>query len=251
VTDHETTLPGGRTGGAVRVGETVRRPVGPWTPAVHALLAHLSAAGVPHLPRVLGVDERGRETLSYLPGTVPGVDDDAVLGAAQLTSLGAWMRQQHDAVADFTHPGPWRFFGAEDVATIVAHNDLGPSNLCFAGDDLVGVFDWDLAGLSTPLLDLAQVAWAHFDTSDETACAAGLLALSTGYGGDVVRLAHDILDTLPQRMTIAAEGIPAAVRRGDEGMRALFEAGEHRVIAAARDDVVVRLARLHAAIDRG
>ncbi len=31
----------GNEGRVVRVGETVRRPVGPWTPAVHLLLAHL------------------------------------------------------------------------------------------------------------------------------------------------------------------------------------------------------------------
>jgi len=31
--------------GVVRVGDTVRRPVGSWTPAVHALLNHLHRAG--------------------------------------------------------------------------------------------------------------------------------------------------------------------------------------------------------------
>src|SRR4051794_15572276 len=41
-----TRLPGGNVGGAVRVGGTVRRPTGPWTPAVHRLLGHLASAGV-------------------------------------------------------------------------------------------------------------------------------------------------------------------------------------------------------------
>ena len=35
-------LDGGNIGGAVRVGDTVRRAAGPWTPAVHALLTHLA-----------------------------------------------------------------------------------------------------------------------------------------------------------------------------------------------------------------
>ena len=35
-------LVGGNVGGAVRIGPTVRRLTGPWTPAVHALLEHLS-----------------------------------------------------------------------------------------------------------------------------------------------------------------------------------------------------------------
>src|SRR5262249_49783642 len=41
--------------------DTVRRPAGPWTPAVHALLTHLHAAGFHGAPRPLGIDEHGRE----------------------------------------------------------------------------------------------------------------------------------------------------------------------------------------------
>jgi hypothetical protein len=59
----------GNVGGAARVGDTVHRATGPWTPAVHALLGYL-AGRVPHIPRVLGYDAQGREVLSYLPGHV-------------------------------------------------------------------------------------------------------------------------------------------------------------------------------------
>ncbi|TML32993.1 MAG: aminoglycoside phosphotransferase family protein, partial [Actinobacteria bacterium] len=47
----------GNVGGAVWVGDTVRGPTGPWTPAVHALLGHL-APRIPYVPAVLGMDER-------------------------------------------------------------------------------------------------------------------------------------------------------------------------------------------------
>ena len=57
----EERLDGGNAGGAVRVGETVRRPAGPWTPAVHALLRHLAGNGFPGSPRPLGIDSQGRE----------------------------------------------------------------------------------------------------------------------------------------------------------------------------------------------
>ena len=50
-----------------RVGETIRRPVGEWTPAVHALLTHLESAGFTRVPRVLGTDG-GEEVLSLLHG---------------------------------------------------------------------------------------------------------------------------------------------------------------------------------------
>ncbi|WP_199565450.1 hypothetical protein [Spongiactinospora rosea] len=44
--------------GVVRVGDTVHRPAGLWTPAVHALLSHLHSAGFEGAPRPLGIDER-------------------------------------------------------------------------------------------------------------------------------------------------------------------------------------------------
>ena len=61
MTQQEIPLIGGNTSTVVRVGDTVRRNVGPWTPAVHALLRHLEYIGFTGAPRVLGLDERGRE----------------------------------------------------------------------------------------------------------------------------------------------------------------------------------------------
>ena len=47
-------LAGGNLNEVVRVGDTVRRPTGPWTPAVHALLHHFAEAwGLP-------TDRRGK-----------------------------------------------------------------------------------------------------------------------------------------------------------------------------------------------
>jgi hypothetical protein len=59
--DDEEPLSGGNVSdGVVRVGDTVRRPAGPWTPAVHALLTHLHDAGFDAAPRPLGLDDRWR-----------------------------------------------------------------------------------------------------------------------------------------------------------------------------------------------
>ena len=60
------------TEGVVRVGDTVRRPVGPHSPLVHALLAHLESIGFEGAPRFLGIDRNGREVLSYVDGEVAG-----------------------------------------------------------------------------------------------------------------------------------------------------------------------------------
>jgi 8-oxo-dGTP diphosphatase len=135
--DDEELLPG-NVGGAVRIGGTVHRATGPWTPAVHALLHHL-ATRVPHVPRVHGFDEQGREVLDFMPGHVVDVDTE-VLSAAQLVALVEWTRGLHEAVVDFSHPGPWRLLDVPG-ATLVGHNDLGAYNVCFDGDHLAGVFD--------------------------------------------------------------------------------------------------------------
>jgi len=68
----EIRLDGGNAGAAVRVGNTVRRATGPWTPAVHALLADLAGKGFAGSPRPLGLDSQGREVLTFLAGETVG-----------------------------------------------------------------------------------------------------------------------------------------------------------------------------------
>src|SRR3712207_2187978 len=95
----------------VRVGDTVRRATGPWTPAIHALLLHLEARGFDGAPRVLGRDPVGREVLSYLAGrTAPASldnlrSDDVLAAVARLT------RCYHDVAASFVAPAgaAWQF----------------------------------------------------------------------------------------------------------------------------------------------
>jgi len=213
-TEHR--LPGGNVGGAVRVGDTVRRATGPWTPAVHALLAYL-APRVPHVPAVLGLDRYGREVLTYLPGRVvdPATED---LTPAQLTALARWTRTFHDAVAGFTHPGPWRHFPIPGP-TLIGHNDIAGYNACFAGDELVGVFDWDLAGPTTPLAELAFLAWNGvplWRPGPPAEVAARLTTIADGYGGADPRA---ILAAVPARIQVMLDGIPAAAAAGDPDPR--------------------------------
>jgi len=217
-------LQGGNVGGAVRIGATVRRPTGPWTPSVHRLLRHLRAKGVRAVPQVLGIDGRGREVLTYLDGAVVDVDTDA-LTDAQLADVSAWTRELHAAVADFHDAGPWRFFGVS-APTVLAHNDLAPYNVCFAGQTVAGVFDWDLAGPSTPLLELGHLAWNGvplFRPVPAAVAARRLRVMADAYGGVTARA---VLDAVPERVRLAVGGIRAAVAAGDVQMRNLLLVGE-------------------------
>jgi Phosphotransferase enzyme family len=158
-------LDGGNAGGAVRVGDTVRRAAGPWTPAVHALLAHLAGKGFAGSPRPLGLDSQGREVLTFLPGETVGSTrpwpgwvhaDDTLLQVAQ------WVRDLHRAVADFVPPSDaaWRMGGQWAPGLIVGHNDAAPYNAVWHDGTLAGFFDWDMAGPVSPAWDVAFAAFS-------------------------------------------------------------------------------------------
>jgi aminoglycoside phosphotransferase (APT) family kinase protein len=191
----EVPLAGGNvTGGVVRVGDTVRRPAGPWTPAVHALLAHLNDVGFPAAPRPLGLDERGREVLTFVPGTTVWPDRFAEVGPrARLEKVGRLIRDLHDAVAGFT-PAPdarWHVvIPPEDDGRgeIIAHHDLAPWNLVVDGEAWTFI-DWDGAGPGSRLWDLAYAAKAFVPLSADPAlqrpdAAARLRVLADAYGLD-------------------------------------------------------------------
>src|SRR2546421_12063931 len=133
VTQQEIPLLGGNTSTVVRVGDTVRRNAGPWTPAVHGLLRHLEYVGFTGAPRALGIDERGREVLSFLEGecgeyplAAHWVTDEALVTVAQM------LRMFHDAQYGF-RPSPgavWRSFGPPPPDTeVICHHDAAPHNV--------------------------------------------------------------------------------------------------------------------------
>jgi hypothetical protein len=66
----EEPLQGGTLSRVVRVEDTVRRVVSDPRESGHRLLAHLEAAGFDGAPRFLGMDEQGRETLTFIDGDV-------------------------------------------------------------------------------------------------------------------------------------------------------------------------------------
>ncbi|MFI0739269.1 phosphotransferase [Streptomyces sp. NPDC021100] len=163
MTHHDELPPAGGnvSGGVVRVGDTVRRPAGPWTPAVHALLTHLHAAGFTAAPRPLGIDDQGREVLTYMPGNVVWPDRFALLDPeARPARVGRTVRAFHDAVRDFTPPpdARRRALVPADGAEIIAHHDLAPWNLVTDGDAGWAFIDADTAAPGTRLGDLAYAA---------------------------------------------------------------------------------------------
>lgn len=159
----ETPLIGGTAnrGLVVRVADTVRRPQSAASPAVHALLDHLEAAGFEGAPRHLGQDRAGREVLSYIEGDVPipptpawALTDDALASVATL------LRRYHDAAASFDpSPHRWATWVPEPYAGgLVTHNDPNLDNVVFRDGVAVALIDFDLASPGSAIWDLALAA---------------------------------------------------------------------------------------------
>ena len=185
MTEPEQPLTGGNAGGrVVRVGETVRKPWSAATPAVLELMAAVGDAGV-DVPAFLGRDERGRQMLEYVPGTLTLHTDP--LAPAELGRVGGIVRAIHDACAGFVPRAQphWASAIPAPGVELICHGDLAPWNLII-GERWVFI-DWDGAGPSTRLWDLAYAAQA-FTLNDPAASAsdsaAYLAAFVTGYGAD-------------------------------------------------------------------
>jgi Phosphotransferase enzyme family len=156
---------------------------------VHAFLRHLDAAGFPGAPRVLGIDDVGREVLTFIPGEVlaagktwhPGrptpwpawaQSDECVSATARL------LRSFHDASASFVPPdgATWRqhdcpMLGRDEI---VCHGDIGPHNTVYRDGVPVAFIDWDTIRPNHPLVEFGRAAWkyvplgsdAYFEASD-------------------------------------------------------------------------------------
>ncbi len=95
----------GVTQGIVRIGDTVRRPLRPFSLTVQAYLAHLRDAGFTGAPLPFGVDEQGREVLSYVAGDVPRNPlPPETAGDEVLVALGRLIRTLHEASAGWVPP---------------------------------------------------------------------------------------------------------------------------------------------------
>ncbi len=95
-------LAGGSTnaGLVIRVGDTVRRPLRPTSASAHARSSTWSASAFSGAPRFLGIDQLGREILSYVPGTTAVRPYPAwATSDAALASVGRLLREYHEAVA--------------------------------------------------------------------------------------------------------------------------------------------------------
>jgi hypothetical protein len=128
---------------------------------------------------VLGVDDQGREIMSYISGETWGdhIDPDepktalvtirswpaATRSESALAEIGRLYADLHRAARGFRPAAPiWREYELpmrDDE--IVSHGDAGPWNIVYRDGLPVALIDWDNAQPNLPINDLASIAW-HF-----------------------------------------------------------------------------------------
>lgn len=190
----EIPLLGGAVNGdlVVRVGDEVRRPQQRSGPAIRSLLVHLSANRF-EAPVHLGVDQEGRDRFTFVAGDV-GVppfptwvlDDTALVSAARL------LRRLHDVTATMPVDRglPWDPAFRSPVGRIIGHNDACPENTVFRDGEAVAFIDFDLAGPTERVLDLAHLLrmWVPLGVHDgidrPARLAARMRSALAGYGAD-------------------------------------------------------------------
>jgi len=243
MTAREQPLAGGNASGAVRIGDTVRKPWTPTTGRVAAFMDTVRAAGI-DVPRHRGRDGYGRQVLEWVPGTSAM---DVALDTAGLARVGGIVRAIHDASPAYDPAdGTWDVLLPAPAPDLICHNDLAPWNLVI-GERWVFV-DWDGAGPSSRLWDLAYAAQA-FALNDPAQgpgeAAVRLRALVDGYRAD-----DPLRAALPEAMAARAAAmrdlLAGAARSGREPWASMHGAGhgahwtaasayvaEHRAVWAA------------------
>lgn len=220
---HEERLAGGFINEVVRVGDTVRRTGSLNTEFVARLLQYLDEHGWSGAPRFIGIDEQGREILSFIEGIVP-IDSDIEPSFStdqSLIAVAQMVRKFHDLTAGTPLAG---------TVEVVCHNDLSPKNTVYrreAGIMMpVAFIDWDLAAPRGRIYDVAQVCWKYLDlgpsVTDLDECARQIHLICDAYGLEDL---SGVIDAIVWWQEASIWGIETGVEAGISGMIRLKNAG--------------------------
>lgn len=212
---------------------------------MQALLAFLHESGYEFAPRPLGIDENGREIVSYIEGEtqMSPVPDEVWFDA--LPEAARRLRQLHDLTANFVPPvgaiwkGPpyadlSRLEGhtCDDEGKVICHGDWGKHNGVFKNGRLVGMIDWEWARPESRLFDIGWFAleWCPIGAPEVVGPAlaepvdqpARLRELCDAYcledRSDVLGAVWSVLETFIEWLEAgAAAGDPVRKKWVDEG----------------------------------
>jgi tRNA A-37 threonylcarbamoyl transferase component Bud32 len=136
----------------VKVGNTARRAICKNSEYVHELLQHLEEKRYPYSPKFVGMDDKGREILTFLDGDIARGDIDWT--DEQLRQITRMIKEFHNATEGSNLVGD---------KEVVCHNDLAPWNLVIKNSKPVGFIDFDDSTPGYRIDDFAYFLWTFLD----------------------------------------------------------------------------------------
>jgi len=158
--EEEKVLAGGRiTKNVTQKGNSVFRPCCSNSDFVHDVLLWLERKGSLISPYYKGINNDGREIITFLEGNSP--NDLGDFSDDQLFRAGKIIKNIHELLKDY--PGCM-------AGQTVCHNDLSPCNFMFKDNLPYAAFDWDTAKIGDPKDDLAYAVkmWCDIGNPDQT-----------------------------------------------------------------------------------
>jgi Ser/Thr protein kinase RdoA (MazF antagonist) len=195
----------------------------------------------------LGVDDQGRDVLTFLEGDVPLPPyPQWALTDAALGDLGRLLRRFHEATASFDGSSVtgWSDHWSDPLGgPVICHNDLFPENVVFRDGHVTALIDFAEAAPGRPMWDLAIAAqeWAplhapgarpnhpdHLDGVRRTAL------LARAYGLEAQQAA-EFIDVINEERRQELAHMRAEAAAGSEPWASLWRDNDGERRAAADD----------------
>lgn len=225
------------------------RPLGPHSPAVHALLRHLREGGFTGAPVLMGT-EGEREVLGFIDGEVPvplGPPGGGwpVVSAGRLASVGQLLSAFHDVSSRFAAPPEATWQGgapAPFVGDLITHNDPVVGNIVFQGERAVALLDFDYAGPSDPIWDVA-IACQHWVPLADPVDLVQIGGFGTWNAKDRLAAFCDGHGLSSSQLSLLFDAVEVYLQRGLVGVRKRVDASEPAFVAYWQAGLGERLTR--------
>ncbi|GAB3284493.1 phosphotransferase [Kineosporia babensis] len=246
----------GNAGKVFRVGDTVRRPWRPHTPATHALLEHLAQVAPGVAPVPLGQDEQGREVLGWLAGDVAIPPFPAwSFEDFYLISLGRLLRRIHQALEGWQPPlgSVWASELTDpEGGPLIIHADICPENIVARDGAAIAVLDWEFAAPGRAVWDVVSTArlcvpFTHPSRHDPSVPPLGMAEMRRRLHVflDAYGLSHEDRLAFPrvaaQRAEVGERFVRGRVAAGEEAFAARWATPEGEARLKAEKDWIAGL----------
>lgn len=232
ITGKEILAGGSMNASLEKQGDVLRRGAA-WHKGTHDFLRYMEEQGFEDIPRFRGIDEQGREMLTFLPGESVGDAfpdcDPFIWSEENLLAAARFLRRYHDASAGFLpRVADWpnlRFPRSE--WEVICHNDAAPYNFVYQNHVMTGLIDFDVAAPGPRMWDIAYTLYtcvplASYRLEEEDGRRERVRRFFEAYGMEqpkdwyewVIRRIRGMVELIEGK---AAEGDPVFTRMLENG----------------------------------